>query len=86
MTDRVRPIAGVPKIDHASQVADGLEAVARDVRAGRMPVTVRRCLVIVSGPDADGDGVGAVYLGAKASMMETMGMLELAKIQLADAE
>lgn len=80
-----RHLAAVATIDHAAQVAAGLEQVARDIREGKFPVAVRRCLVIVSGPDgASLDGVGMMHFGAETSLAETVGLLELAKIEAID--
>lgn len=82
----VRKLASIASINHAAMVADGLELIASEIRAGKFSVPVRRCLLIVSGPDGmTMDGVGLIHFGADTSLAETVGLLEIAKIEAIDA-
>lgn len=81
----VRSIATVASIDHAELIASGLEQIAADIRAGKLPVKPRRAHICLSGPDGKNhDGVASLYFGADSSLAEVLGMLELAKIEAID--
>jgi len=58
-------------------IAEGLEALARDVRSGK--TGARRCLVVIERPGVDGGDVGSVFFGAPAAGMHLVGLLEYAK-------
>lgn len=76
-------LKAVNPFDHAERIAVGLETLAADIRYGRLPQGVRKCLVVVTGPDALGpDALALCYYGAEASLAESLGMLELAKYEL----
>lgn len=81
----VRSIAPVATIDHAESIACGLEIIAADIRAGKLPVHPKRAHLCLSGPDGkDHDSVASLYFGADCSLAEMLGMLELAKIEAID--
>jgi len=85
MSQNVRPLGKVATIDHAATIAAGLEYVAGEIRAGRFPFRVERCIVVVSGRcQSSGDDIAMTYLGADASTAEVVGMLEMAKLQAAN--
>lgn len=72
-------IRNIP-IESAKAVADDLENLARDLRAGDFPFEAKRALVVISGPmPGREDGVGCVALGADSSVVQVVGMLETAK-------
>jgi hypothetical protein len=80
-------LQSVPTIDQADRIASALEYMAADIRAGRTPFGVRKCLVVVAGPDSlRADNVGLMHFGSESSMIEVVGMLELAKIQAIEDE
>lgn len=82
----VRSIAPVASIDHAESIACGLEQIAADIRAGKLPVHPKRAHITLSGPDGkDHDGVASLYFGADCSLAEVLGMLELAKMEAIDS-
>lgn len=82
----IRSLSSVARIDAATLVADGLERVARDLRDCKLPLDVRRCLIVLSEPDGrDHDGIAMIHFGIEASMAETVGVLELAKLQAMEA-
>lgn len=58
-------------------IAEGLEEIARAIRAGE--VKPHRAFVVMTVKQAGQDSVGGQYFGADASMTEIVGMLELAK-------
>lgn len=67
----------------SATIAEELEQLARELRAGEFPVDVRRAIVVVSGPVGAGeDGVGTIYLGATSSVIQVVGMLESAKFNV----
>lgn len=82
----VRRIAAIASIDHAESIASGLEQIAADIRAGKLPVHPKRAHICLSGPDGkDHDSVASLYFGADCSLAEVLGMLELAKLEAIEA-
>lgn len=82
----VRSIAPVASIDHAESIASGLEQIAADIRAGKLPVHPKRAHICLSGSDGkDYDAVASLYFGADCSLAEVLGMLELAKLEAIEA-
>lgn len=61
----------------AAQCAEGLEAIAQQIRSGE--VSPHCVFVVMSVKAAGEDHVGGQYFGADASTSEVVGMLELAK-------
>lgn len=61
----------------AADCAAGLEAIARQIRAGE--ISPHRVFVVMTIKRAGEDHVGGQFFGADASTSEVVGMLELAK-------
>lgn len=58
-------------------IAEGLEEIARAIRAGE--VKPHRAFVVMTVKQSGHDMVGGQFFGADTSMAEIVGMLELAK-------
>ena len=77
----VRSLAGVAAVDHASRVADGLEGLAAQIRAGRFRFEVLRGVVVLGGRSpGPADDFDTSFFGAEASVFEVVGLLEMAKL------
>lgn len=87
MSDNVTAIGTVPKIDHAERIAAGMEQIAADIRKGQFAFDPTRCVIIVSGRAAHrADDFAVAFFGAETGTAEVVGMLELAKLQAAEAD
>ncbi len=61
-------------------IADGLQSLANDVRAGK--IGARRCFVVFETPHGDGGALAGTFFGVPAPALHIVGMLEFAKFQL----
>lgn len=86
MSGTVSPLNAVPQANHGAVIADALERLADDIRAGRQfPPT--RCIVVLArraSRDADDFAVG--YYGGELGIIELVGLMELAKQELVAAD
>lgn len=84
MSDNVRRLSRVPAVDPAASIADALEEMARDIRAGATPFAATRCVVILAGGEPGGEfaDLAVACLGSDKSLLTDLGMLEMAKIEL----
>lgn len=79
-------VTALARVNHAEQVAVGLERIAAQIRSGELPVETRRAVVVMAGADGHGrDNVAATFLGAEANAFEGVGMIELAKQKILGA-
>lgn len=77
-------LATLPAVDHATAIAEGLERMAADIRAGQLPIHPVRCIVALTSRSGNASDLAVTYLGADASPLELIGMCELAKDALLD--
>lgn len=75
----VRTLGAVHRTDWAEQIAEGLEQMARDIRAGELGFVPMLCSVVLMQRPHDGGDMVTAYHGADSSVVELVGMLEAAK-------
>lgn len=86
MSDNVRAIAPAAKIDHAANIAAGLEQVAAEIRAGSFKFNPDLCVCVVACRSGRFDDFAMAFHGADSSTAELVGLLELAKLAAAAPE
>lgn len=84
MNDRLRSVTSAPLPSHADAIADGLEQMAQDIRAGKLRFLPTRCAVIMSGRAGEHDDFVFGFYGAETGTAQVVGMLELAKFNVID--
>ncbi|HZF99057.1 MAG TPA: hypothetical protein VEY92_12615 [Pseudoxanthomonas sp.] len=87
MNANVSQLGAVPKIDHAERITAGLEQIAGEIRRSECAFDPLRCVSIVYGRAVQwADDFAIAFFGSDAGTAEVVGMLELAKLQAAEAD
>lgn len=84
MSDHLRAVTSAQLPTHADAIADGLEQMAKDIRAGKLRFLPTRCAVIMSGRAGEHDDFVFGFYGADTCTAQVVGMLELAKFSVID--
>lgn len=84
MNDKVATLSSLPKVDHAEQIAAGMEQIAGEIRRGELPCDPTRCVIILAGRDFEcADDLAIATFGGGSSTPELVGLLELVKLNAA---
>lgn len=77
--NNVRNIGPVASVSHADQIADGLEALADEIRCGELGFVPTIGHVVLVNRPHEGGRMTSAFFGADSSTVEIVGILELAK-------